>query len=860
MSWQLHLRALALASITTALACNRDPVSAIAPPPSFYEASASGCMSMLQSTEVEPDPTSSSVLRYPTVGSPTGGLWEVAIAPWGDDQKRFVVADRARGVRVVDATDAQSPRIGASTALPERPLELRVIGDRALLIVATPHGHELWWLALSTSEAPAVIARQTQVGELRGAHALPGLRARDKPARVALVVDFQPAGPCGREQQTFIRIVELTPDRMAVTRALDLGGNGQVQRVLRSGDWLAVHDHQHSERGELTSSVRFFDLSEEAIPQSDPFIVKRNVHAFHADGRTLDIVSWDAELTDPPHQASLRGHYAVDQLRVPRTGTAQPAHACTFDLQAQPPAQSWQMADLPRISGAVFLPDRTLVAFHTEGAVSSEVRVIDHRTCATQITSLPGTRLMLTPTGDALVSIAPEEGSALDVYVHDPARLGTPTATAHVALARPALRADSVHRSEHAFWVSSARWHTLGKQQLLSIPFQEYGTDGAFMQGGQTFEIEPVAVRARDRRDWPWLLSPNGDTTYIHESGLRLGERGALDLWTRHLDAQLLNDRRRPDVPRGIARIRYPGARPAYDPQTDALKAQLEVVAGDRDPQTGAAGASFEISAHAALYTVGSLLIATSQELVRWDNRPASPCHFEIFDVTKVATAKKVASLVESELCDAAHSLNDQPAFSTPHALVFTRAEHHYKTPHEVNASRLAFTTLDLRDPARPLLRAPFRTPEGEYVLRAFGDGVSVVYGFYVGAQAKNAARPVGRFYIRFVDFSDPAAPKLGEPIAMRGELIGWNGDMLYVREAQWRGETPKYDVHRFVLQGNGVVQYAESGIDEQSVYNYDRVTGVEADDQVVDTSGDEIVLIKQGAIRRIPRAAMAPQ
>lgn len=860
MSLHPYLRALALASITTALACNRDPVSAIAPPPSFYEGSASGCMSMLQSTAVDPDPTSNSALRYPMVGSLTGGLREVAVAPWGDDSKRFVVADRARGVRVVDATDADSPRIGPSTPLPERPLELRVVGDRALLIVATAHGHELWWLALSTSDAPAVVARQSQVGELRGVHALPALRDRAKPARIALVVDFQPAGPCGREQETFIRIVELTPDRIAVTRLFDLGGNGEVQRVLRSGDWLAVHDHHPSERGELTSSVRFFDLSEEAIPQSDRFIVKRNVEAFHAEGRTLNVVSWDAELTDPPHQASLRGHYAVNQLRVPRTGPAQPGHACTFDIQAQPPAQSWQMADLPRIAGALFLPDRTLVPFHIEGAVASDVRVIDHRTCATQITSAPGTRFMLTPARDALVSIAPEEGPALDVYVHDPERLGTPKATAHVALARPALRADSVHRSEHAFWASGARWHTLGKQQLLSIPFQEYGADGAFTQGGQTFEIEPGAVRARDRRDWPWLIGPNGETTYIHESGLQFGETKALDLWTRHLDAQLLNDRRMPDVPRGVARIRYPSARPEYDPLADALSGQLELVAGDRDPQTGAASASFETSAHAALYTVGSLLIATYQELVRWDNKPASPCHFEIFDVTKVATAKQVASLVESELCDAAHALNDQPAFSTPHALVFTRSEHHYKTPHEVNASRLVFTTLDLRDPARPLLREPFRTPESEYVLRAFGDGVSVVYGFHVATSAKDAAQPVGRFYIRFVDFSDPAAPKLGAPIAMRGELIGWNGDMLYVREAQWHGETPQYDVHRFVLQGDGAVQYAESGIDEQSVYNADRVPGVEPDDEVVDASGDEIVLIKQGAIRRIPRAALPPQ
>lgn len=447
------------------------------------------------------------------------------------------------------------------------------------------------------------------------------------------------------------------------------------------------------------------------------------------------------------------------------------------------------------------------------------------------------------------------DGPTLDVHVHDPKHLGTPSASAHVALDKPAIRADSVHRSTNAFWTHDVRWHALDKQLLLTVPYQEYGADGTFTQGGRVFEIERSAIRVRSTRGLPWLMSPNGAAASIHASGLQLGHGAGHDLWTSHVDAQLLNDRPMPGAPRAIARIRYPSARPTYDRHADALKAQLEVVAGDRDPQTGAASASFEINVHAALETVGALLVARSQEIARSSNTQARSCRIEIFDIMNVATAKKLAALVETTSCGDA--FGDQPAFSTPHALVLTRQEHHYATPNELTASRLVLNTLDLRQPTRPVIRGPFRTPEGEYVLRAFGDGVRVVYGFRVAAPAATQAQPVGRFYIRFVDFSDPAAPRFGEPIATRGELIGWNGDMLYVREAQWRGETAEYTVHRFVLQGDGVVQHAESGIEERSVYDSDRVSGVQDEDRVVDSSGDEILLIGHGAIRRIPRAPL---
>lgn len=410
MSWNLHLWTLALTAITTTLACgglrpseragrDGDPVSAIAPlPPWILEGGGGGCRSVLQSTEVDPDPTSSSRLHYSQPDSLVGGFRQVALAPWGDGAKRFVVADRGRGVRVVDATDPQNLRVTANTPLPEHPLELRVIGDRALLVVAAPRGHELWWLALSTTDAPALIARQHQVGELRGAHSLPALQAKGAPARVALLVDFQPEGPCGMSQRSLIRLVELATDGLAVTRVFDLGGNGDVQRVMRSGDWLAVHEHQRSAHGaEVASSMRFYDLSAQSIAPSAPVAVQRNVHAFHADGRTLSIVSWDGELAEPPYRASLRLRYAVDRLRASRTGAHRREQTCTFDIQAPPPTQSWPKADPPRLTDAVFLPDRTLVAFHSTGAVNSEVRVVEHRTCQTQTMSAPGARFMLSP-------------------------------------------------------------------------------------------------------------------------------------------------------------------------------------------------------------------------------------------------------------------------------------------------------------------------------------------------------------------------------------------------------------------------------------------------------------------------------
>ena len=65
--------------------------------------------------------------------------------------------------------------------------------------------------------------------------------------------------------------------------------------------------------------------------------------------------------------------------------------------------------------------------------------------------------------------------------------------------------------------------------------------------------------------------------------------------------------------------------------------------------------------------------------------------------------------------------------------------------------------------------------------------------------------------------------------------------------------------MHELLVQPDHRLDHVRSGITEQRVYNTDRVIGVEKDDVVVDSSPDEILLIKQGVIRRIPRASPQP-
>jgi hypothetical protein len=71
---------------------------------------------------------------------------------------------------------------------------------------------------------------------------------------------------------------------------------------------------------------------------------------------------------------------------------------------------------------------------------------------------------------------------------------------------------------------------------------------------------------------------------------------------------------------------------------------------------------------------------------------------------------------------------------------------------------------------------------------------------------------------------------------------------------AKWVGpDKAEHTVHKLKLHGDKA-EILESGLTANSVYYRLRTADVEADDEVIDATADELLLLKQGALRRIPR------
>lgn len=795
------------------------PVSAVAPPPPWapQPPSARDCAGGATSTAVDRDPNSLTEIQQDWPPAPfSTGFSPILRVPWGQNRARFLIADRGRGVRMLRNTGLESHGgfYSSGRSIAGAPLDLATVGDYALLFVTREGGgHEL--MLFKPSHVFDTLSRLPQSGELRGAHVL---HASQDGGTVAVIVDLYEGEGCER-RRTQLRVLEVGERGIAERQVLELGAG--VQRVLRSGAWLAVHDAAGGD-GAQSHGVRLVDLTRGELTLSARRTTMSVVHAFYArQARKLLLVHGERDAAQ------------LEILHAAASGTLSTARPCKLEV--------------PPLDGAVPLESSTLLVLAAGEVGKRTVRVVDDRSCSARELMLLGERFMLAPTGDALVGLSVREGPALDVYAYQLAQLDREPAHARVELAKPAPGDNDAF---NRFWVESARFHqldarhithwrkvvtreTIPARHLLAVPFQEHGAGGRLELGTQVFELDGPSLRHASRYEGQlWFTHSNHAGVLSNRTGVRLAnllEPEAFKTkrhrpWQHTIDAELL------EPVYGLARLLYPSASSQYDPHTGALFASLEIVAADLEEPV-----LFDVSGNARLDTVGSLLIASSQEIAHSERKRPRPCRFEIFDATP-KKVRKLATHLDTVLCDEAHALTDQPAFSTPRALVFARTEN----------DQLAFHALDLRQPATPVMRGPFPTPEGEHALGSFGDGTRITYGFRVRVVSANAQPPVARYYVRSVDFSDPTAPRFGEPVAVRGEPIAMVGKTLYTREAQWRGQAAEYTVHELRVHA-GKVETRASGLDEHAVRALDRPPEMEPDAVIADRLGYKWVQIRHG-------------
>lgn len=109
--------------------------------------------------------------------------------------------------------------------------------------------------------------------------------------------------------------------------------------------------------------------------------------------------------------------------------------------------------------------------------------------------------------------------------------------------------------------------------------------------------------------------------------------------------------------------------------------------------------------------------------------------------------------------------------------------------PREVTRTsrEIEIRLVDMEDPDRPVLREIVRLPVGEEAAGWLVDGA----GLWISSKKRLSPHvldtPEVRFYTRRIDLSSPAAPLVGPPISLPGEVVAVEGSRLIARDRSWK-------------------------------------------------------------------------
>lgn len=131
---------------------------------------------------------------------------------------------------------------------------------------------------------------------------------------------------------------------------------------------------------------------------------------------------------------------------------------------------------------------------------------------------------------------------------------------------------------------------------------------------------------------------------------------------------------------------------------------------------------------------------------------------------------------------------------------------------------RNTFHVLDLSDSAAPVLGEPLVTDRDAESVGVLVQGQSLYHSFKRPHAVSADERAYARYFVRQVDLSVPAAPRLGPAVSVPGQLLAVEGPELFTRDAVWNGKTATTAVNRLVYDGNTARLAAHRAFPEQTV------------------------------------------
>jgi hypothetical protein len=578
-------------------------------------------------------------------------------APYDDALDRFVVADIARGVRLVDTRTPGSPVVTELMQLRGHPTAVRVAGDRALVQESSTtddYANELTWLSLSPTTVRAKL-QTLAAGNVRAVYAVSG--TAQGMVVVLVTEEVQRTGECVRRTSTTLRKIELRDDGIYELASLDLGKD--VAAIWRSGDWLLVSGQAQQQRGSMLF-VRIRNGRRE--------LEARATHQ-HAPDAILGFDATKAELRvagsrhvvnpdGPPYY--LYGRAILATFAVRPTGEIEGTATCEYERSSKPKNDTAELVDPLFVERVSFVNDGALLTVYEEGDLTTNPVIVDGKAC--RRTKLPG-GIVLAGSDDRLLAISsPAESLALELYYRDHAEPSAPYRTLHAQLSeRQAPRGKRSYQGHSAYAPRDAYAQPAGKLPVLAIPYREHDAQGRLRAGDQlVFSTPAGGVLGPKLEGLLWLTNAAGRAVVQTATGLQIvqlreGEPArALDdlvLWPAYSSGIFVDSAPTPTMRGRVARLRAIGEPAMYDPHADAPMGQLEIVAGDVNVEYGPALATFPISANASLRSEGNLVIASSQAATRDGEVPSGACHITTIDAAAKPAPRKVGFHVTNEPC-----------------------------------------------------------------------------------------------------------------------------------------------------------------------------------------------------------------
>jgi hypothetical protein len=140
------------------------------------------------------------------------------------------------------------------------------------------------------------------------------------------------------------------------------------------------------------------------------------------------------------------------------------------------------------------------------------------------------------------------------------------------------------------------------------------------------------------------------------------------------------------------------------------------------------------------------------------------------------------------------------------------------------------FSVLDVRDPDKPAFSSPIEMPADEMAASLFASGHTLYVNFSTRFEAAGDESGFVKHFVRMLDWTDPEHPIIGEPINIPGEVIAVDGDSVYSVSAD-SASSPNARLARLAFTGGHARLQAIREFDSSAVVSV-----------VHDTSGHLVV------------------